>query len=155
MSADTSADASADAKCRITLLQYYLTDTEKFALKNKMKINKNKTQVMIFNKSRKLDFPPDLEFTDGTKLEVISQIRLVGLVISDNLSWHDNTLYICRKARTKLWIIRRMKRLSLSNEQMFDVYCKEIRSIVEYGVPVWHPSLTKKDSIEIERWPLE
>ena len=33
---------------------------------------------------------------------------------------------------------------------MFDVYCKEIRSIVEYGVPVWHPSLTKKDSIEIE-----
>ena len=34
---------------------------------------------MIFNKSRKLDFPPELEFTDGTKLEVISQTRLVGL----------------------------------------------------------------------------
>ena len=44
-----------------------------------------------------------------------------------------------------------MKSLSLSNEQMYDVYCKEIRSIVEYGVPVWHPGLTKKDSNEIER----
>ena len=98
-----------------------------------------------------MDFPPELKFTDGTKLEVISQIKLVGLVISDNLSWHENTLYICRKARTKLWIIRRMKSLSLSHEQIFDVYCKEIRSIVEFGVPVWHPGLTKKDSNDIER----
>ena len=106
---------------------------------------------MIFNKSRKSDFPPELKFTDGTKLEVISQIKLVGLIISDNLSWHENTLYICRKARTKLWIIRRMKSLSLSHEQIFDVYCKEITSIVEFGVPVWHPGLTKKDSNDIER----
>ena len=57
------------------LLQYYLIDTEKFAFKNNMKINKNKTQVMIFNKSRKFDFPPELKFTDGKQLEVISQIK--------------------------------------------------------------------------------
>ena len=34
---------------------------------------------------------------------------------------------------------------------MFEVYCKEIRSIVEFGVPIWHPGLTKKDSCDIER----
>ena len=34
---------------------------------------------------------------------------------------------------------------------MYDVYCKEIRSIIEFGVPVWHSSLTKKDSADIER----
>ena len=44
-----------------------------------------------------------------------------------------------------------MKCLSLSHEQMFDVYCKEIRSILEFGVPVYHPGLTKKDSYDIER----
>ena len=44
-----------------------------------------------------------------------------------------------------------MKSLSLSNRQMFEVYCKEIRSIVEFGVPIWHPGLTKKDSCDIER----
>ena len=34
---------------------------------------------------------------------------------------------------------------------MFDVYSKEVRSILEHGVPVWHPGLTRKDSLEIER----
>ena len=133
------------------LLQYYLNDTEKFPMENKMKINKKKTQVMIFNKSRKFDFPPEIQFEDGTKLEVTSEIKLVGLIVSDNLSWHKNTLFICQKARTRLWILRRMKCLSLSYEQMFDVYCKEIRSILEFGVPVYHPGLTKKDSYDIER----
>ena len=33
---------------------------------------------------------------------------------------------------------------------MFDVYCKEVRSILELAVPVWHPGLTKKESLDIE-----
>ena len=41
--------------------------------------------------------------------------------------------------------------LPLNQYQMYDVYCKEIRSILEFGVPVWHSSLTKKDSADIER----
>ena len=102
--------------------------TKKCAFNNKMKINKNKTQVRIFNKSWKLDFPPELKFTYGTFLEVFSQMKLVGLIISDNFSWHENTIYICRKARTKILIIRIMKSLSLCNEELFEIYCKEIRS---------------------------
>ena len=33
----------------------------------------------------------------------------------------------------------------------FDVYIKEIRSILEMAVPVWHSSLTKIQSKEIEK----
>ena len=47
------------------LLQYYIEDTENFASQNKMVLNKNKTRVISFNKSRKWDFPPELKFTDG------------------------------------------------------------------------------------------
>ena len=57
------------------LLQYYLTEAEEYAFKNKMKINKNKTQVMIFNESRKMDFLPLLEFSGG--------------YLSDQISWTD------------------------------------------------------------------
>ena len=53
------------------LLQFYLSDAESFLNQNKLKLNKEKTQVMLFNKSRKWDFPPKLHFSDGTKLEVI------------------------------------------------------------------------------------
>ena len=41
--------------------------------------------------------------------------------------------------------------LNLHHDQLFDIYCKEIRSILEFGVPVWHPGLTIKDSGTIER----
>ena len=133
------------------LLQFYLSDAERFSNQNKLKINKQKTQVMLFNKSRKWDFLPKLNFSDGKELEVISEIRLVGVVLSDDLSWHKNTQFICDKARLKLWILRRMVNLNLNHDQLFDVYCKEVRSILEFGVPVWHPGLTQKDSNNIER----
>ena len=116
------------------LLQYYLADTEKYTKRNGMRINKKKTQVMLFNKSRKFDFFPEMVFEDATQVEVISETKIVGLILTDNLSWHRNTEYITQKARRKLWIIRRMASLDLSHYQMYDVYCKEVRSILNSGV---------------------
>ena len=46
------------------LLQFYLEDTEKFTLEDKMKINPKKTKIMTFNKSRKFDFPPEVHFAN-------------------------------------------------------------------------------------------
>ena len=65
------------------LLQFYLDDTEKFTLQNKMKINPKKTKVISFNKSRKFDFPPEVQFSDQQNLQVVTDLKLVGVVISD------------------------------------------------------------------------
>ena len=43
------------------LLQYYLEDTEAFTNENKMKINGRKSKVILFNKARKYDFPPEIK----------------------------------------------------------------------------------------------
>ena len=34
---------------------------------------------------------------------------------------------------------------------MFDVYIKEIRSILEFAVPVWHSGLTRKQALDGNR----
>ena len=133
------------------LLQSYIKDAESFVAQNKLVINTKKTSVMIFNKSRKWDFPPEVFFSNGTQIEYVSETKLVGLVISEDLSWEKNTLYICQKARQKLWMLRRMGKLPFTIHQMFDFYTKEIRSIVELAVPVWHPGLTGKQTNDIER----
>ena len=132
------------------LLQYYIRDTEDFVCANQMKINKKKTKVISFTKSRKWDFPPELYFSDGTQIECISETKLVGVVLSQDLRWQKNTDYICQKSRTKLWILRRLLKVDLDIHQLFDVYCKEIRSILEMAVPVWHSGLTKHQSKDIE-----
>ena len=113
--------------------------------------NKKKTKLISFNKSRKWDFPPELKFSDGTIIEYKPEMKIVGVILSENLSWFKNTQYICDKARQKLWIIRRMLQYNLNIETMFDVYIKEVRSILELAVPVWHSGLTRRQSSDIER----
>ena len=44
-----------------------------------------------------------------------------------------------------------MKQLNLNTSQLFDAYSKEVRSILEMAVPVWHSGLTQKQSNSIER----
>ena len=103
-----------------------------------MVINKQKTKVISFTKSRKWDFPPELEFSDGTRIETISETKLVGVVISQDLKWIKNTLYICEKACQRLWILRQLLEFELSSHEMFNVYAKEIRSVLELAVTVWN-----------------
>ena len=61
------------------------------------------------------------------------------------------TIFICKKARGKLWVLIRLINLGLSDNHLFDAYCKQIRSLLEVAVPVWHPSITQLDSNKIER----
>ena len=125
-------------------MQYYLDDAEKFAFENKMKVNPKKTKIILFNKSRKFDFPPELKLSGGEFLEVVPDVKLVGVIVDQRLSWQRNTDYICNKATQKLWIIRRLKKYNLGISTLLDVYIKEVRSLLEHGVPVWHSGLTRR-----------
>ena len=48
-----------------SLLQKQLIRVENFTLQNQMKINSSKSKIMIFNKSKKYDFPPEFSFQNG------------------------------------------------------------------------------------------
>ena len=50
-----------------------------------------------------------------------------------------------------MWTIRRLKKLGADEETLLDVYSKEVRSILEFAVPVWHSSISQKNSHDIER----
>ena len=78
-------------------------------------------------------------------------MKLVGVVISSDLRWQKNTEYICQKAMERMWILRRMTKFELDIENICDTYVKEIRSLLELAVPVWHSGLTIKQSNDIER----
>ena len=76
---------------------------------------------------------------------------MLGVLVSRDLRWAKNTALICQKARKKLWILRRLISFHLDIHELFDVYTKEVRSLLELAVPVWHPGLTVKQSRDIER----
>ena len=65
-----------------------------------------------------MDFPPELHVSNGAQIESISVNKLVDVVLSEDLRWLKNTLYICQKAREKIWILRRMVKMELN----LDIY---------------------------------
>ena len=115
-----------------------------------MKINEVKTNDILFNKAKKYDFMPSLTVGDSSPLNVVEEIRILGVVIKSNLSWHSNTKVMCGKAYARLWILRRLKPLGASQEQLLDVYEKQIRCVVEFASPVWTGGLTKYEVSQIE-----
>ena len=71
------------------------------SVENKMAINSTKTKVISFTKSRNWDFPPEIQLYNGTQLECINKLKLIGVVVSNDLKWHKNTAYIYVKKLVK------------------------------------------------------
>ena len=68
-------------------MQTQLTEIDKYAATNDMKINHDKCKVMLFNTSISNDFVPELDI-GGVRLEVVEHMKLLGVVISNDLKWH-------------------------------------------------------------------
>ena len=115
-----------------------------------MKINQRKTKVMVFNPCKSIDFMPKLTL-QGQLLEVVEEIRILGIIISSDLSWHANTEFIVSKANKRLWILRRLAALGASTDDLIKIYRTQIRCVLELAVPVWQSSLSQADKIKIER----
>ena len=116
-----------------------------------MVINEKKSNLMVFNKSRKIDFPPEFSFKNGNNLDVADQTRLLGVIISSDLRWQANTMSMCSRAMARMWLLRRMKLVKLEPELILDYYLKEVRPVVEQAVPIWNSGLTKSEVRDIEK----
>ena len=75
----------------------------------------------------------------------------MGLLLTDDLKWDSNTQDICKRAYARLSMITKLKYVGVSNDDLLDVYCLFVRSLLEYCAVVWHSSLTREQSCDIER----
>ena len=133
-----------------TLTQHKLLDLQEFTLSNHMKINEKKTKVIPFNFSKTRDFIPELSFPDSETLDVVYQTKLVGLIVCSSLSWGPHIEYTVSNANKKLWLLLRFKSRGGSTEQLLTLYHLKIRTILEFGAPAFHSSLTKQESKSLE-----
>ena len=115
-----------------------------------MKINQTISKVRLFNTSYKNDFTPELEI-DGVMLELVEKMKLLGVIITSDLKWRENTGFITKKAFKRLWLQKRLNQLGASTAALLGTYIKLVRSVVEFAAVVWTSSLTKEDIGSFER----
>ena len=86
-----------------------------------MQLNPTKTKLMLFNPAKAYDFL--LAFPmHNEEIELIEKTKLLGVVLSSDMSWSSNTEYLVSRCNNKIWILRRLKKLGANQDDLIDVY---------------------------------
>ena len=126
-------------------LNIELKETEK----DKMIINESKCHTITFNFSKN-NIPPQNLKLNGNIIEPENKIKLLGVYLTSDLRWTENTSNICSKVNRKLYIINKLKHFGLEKEELITAWKSILRPITEYAVPLWHSGLSENDSDRIE-----
>ena len=78
-------------------------------------------------------------------------MKILGTILNNDLTWKSNTKMLVTKAYKRLWIIRRLKKNGASLSDLIDIYVKQVRSILEFAVPVLNSTLTCTEINDLER----
>ena len=92
---------------------------------------------MIINFMQYGPFPLVPLTLGGSVIERVVTYKLLGVYISDDLSWNVHIEHIVKKANKCLYALRALKKSGLTITQLVQVYCSIVRSVLEYACPVW------------------
>ena len=56
-----------------------------------------------------------------------------------------------KRASGRLFMLTTLKRFGLSTEDLITIYIGYVRPLLEYAVPAWHPGLTERQHVMLER----
>ena len=88
--------------------------------------------MMVVSKKNETAFDPTGIVMGGHAVEQNEELKLVGYIFDESLSWGPMIGALAKKARTRTDAIRRMSR-SLDSENMLTMYSAFVRPILEYG----------------------
>ena len=81
---------------------------------------------------------------------MIYKLKLVGLVVTSNLTWHEHIDYTVGRINKVLWQLTRFKRYGAPQDKLVTYYILKIRSILMFGAVCFHSSLSSELSQKLE-----
>ena len=130
-------------------MQSYVNAIQNWSNENMMKINRDKSNFILFNRSKD-DFTTRLTISED-KIDRIPVIKLLGVWLQEDLGWQENTKQICKKAFSRITLLNKLKYVGIQTEDLLTIYKLFIRCIPEYCSSVFHSSLSEELSNKIER----
>ena len=130
-------------------LQKALNIELKETKEDKMIINNSKCHVITFNFSKYNICPKNLRLSDQL-IQPVDKIKLLGVILTNDLKWTENTNNICSRVNQRLYLISKLKHFGLQKEELLTAWISILRPITEYAVPLWHSGLSEGDSNRIE-----
>ena len=114
-----------------------------WADERKLILNLSKSKMMLMTRKPVADPPTPFP------LPLVNEVKVLGVFLNSCLNWNSHISYISTKASRRLFALRRLKPI-LRPDELHDVYCGLIRSILEYASPVF-VGLNKKQEAKLQR----
>ena len=95
---------------------------------NLMKLNESKCSYMVFTKTQ-TDFTTRRTI-NNSYLQRIEVQKILGVWISEDISWSKNYKEICKKAYSRLYMLTKLKYAGVSLEDLLDIYILFVRSVL-------------------------
>ena len=105
---------------------------------------------MVINFSTNKQFIIKIEL-DGEILETVDEQKLLGTIITSNLSWERNTQNLIKGANCAMKLLHAASKLTRKSSDLKQIYTMFIRSRLETAVAVWHSGLTLEQTANLER----
>ena len=112
-------------------MQLGVNDTTRWLDDWRLQVNVLKTYAMEITRST-LPHPKPHILLGGSRLEVTSRQKHLGLIITATLSWKEHIASILQKAARVLGVLQSLRR-SLSQAALRTIYICYIRPILEYA----------------------
>ena len=140
MFADDASIHSADKDMAVlsARLQKSLEKVEKWCQQNSMVLHPTKTKAMVIATHRKQqNGQPILNLSlQGKPVEEVSEHKLLGVIIDNELSWKAHTTALCKRLSGKLYTLSKLKLfLDYDSRKMF--VNAHIRCHIDYASTVW------------------
>ncbi len=124
-------------RCSPSLLPIVVNEISTFASNRGMELNhkKCKEMVILFLKYDVARHNPI--YVCGLPAQSVSSFKLPGLTLSHDLSWNCHVETVIKKANSRLYALRPLKKAGLSQIDLVNTYCSFVRSAIEYAAPAW------------------
>ncbi len=130
-------------------IQEAANEAAQWTEENHMRLNASKTKEMLVYFGKKpINVAPVV--INGIGVERVKSAKLVGVTISEDMTWTEHVNVIHGRGSRRLYFLRLLKRSGASPHDIIKVYTSIIRPVMEYACPVWHSSLTKSQASLLE-----
>ena len=133
------------------ILQEELDRFAKEVNESNLVINEKKSLIMMCNPSKIHDFPPEFSVGNSEHLEVRSSLKILGVMVQNDLRWGEQVETMVNKASRNIWVLRRMKKLGLDEKTICNFWKAEGRVHLEAASVVWGSGLTAQQSRKLQR----
>ena len=95
-----------------------------------MKLNEEELKQIIFNFTNNFQFRTRNK-VNNRNIEIIAKTKLLGVVISNDLKWEENTTLLVKRANSRMLLFWKCASFTKDLEELKNIYILFIRSILE------------------------